>query len=70
MTIGQFATLCLQKGKSAKDTLAEVQKVFPGCKTTMKCIYYYAHVAKIPLAKKSQADPKALETALKALKAA
>lgn len=69
MTIGEFATLNLQKGKSAQETLAAVKAVFPSCSTTIKCIYFYASKAKIGLAKKSTADPVALKAALKALAA-
>lgn len=69
MTIGKFATQCLEAGKSAKETLALVKKVFKDSNTTIKCIYYYASKAGIKLAKQSQADPKALEAALKSLAA-
>lgn len=70
MTIGQFATLCLTKGKSAQETLTMVKQVYPGCNTSIKCIYYYASKAKIKLAKHSTADAKQLEQALKMLKVA
>jgi hypothetical protein len=69
MNIGQFATACLTKGKSAKDTLAMVQRVFPESKTTMKCIYYYASKAKIKLAKSAVVDPKELKKAMAELAA-
>lgn len=69
MTIGHFATKALEAGKSAKETLELVQRVFPGCKTTMKCIYYYASKAKIKLAKSATADLDELEKALEELAA-
>ena len=70
MTIGKFAEQCLRAGKSAKETLAMVKKVFPECKTTMKCVYYYASKAGIKLTKSAVVDQKQLEAALKQLKAA
>ena len=69
MTIGQFATLCLQKGKSAQDTLDLVKKVYPSCNTSIKCIYYYASKAKIKLGHKAEVDKKAMQAALKELAA-
>lgn len=70
MTIGQFATTCLQKGKSAKETLELVKKVFPNSNTSMKCIYYYASKAKVKLAKAQVVNEDALKAAMKELKAA
>lgn len=70
MTIGKFATQCLRSGKSAKETLALVKKVYKDSNTSIKCIYYYASKAGVKLAKQSQADPKALKEALAGLKAA
>lgn len=69
MTIGTFATTCLQKGKSAKETLEMVKKVFPNSNTSMKCIYYYASKAKIKLAKAQVVDDKELKAAMKMLAA-
>lgn len=69
MTIGTFATTCLTKGKSAKETLELVKKVFPNSNTSMKCIYYYASKAKIKLAKVAVVDEKELKMALKELAA-
>lgn len=70
MTIGQFATQCLSKGKTAQETLALVKKVFPQSQTSIKCIYYYASKAKIKLAKAQVVDNDALKAALKELKVA
>lgn len=64
MTIGKLATLALQQGKSAKDTLDMVKRVFPGCNTTMKSIYFYASKAGVRLAKHSVADQGQLKAAL------
>jgi hypothetical protein len=69
MTIGQFATLALQKGKTAQETLALVKQVFPGCNTSIKCIYYYASKAKIKLAQGAKVDSEQLEKALASLAA-
>jgi hypothetical protein len=68
-TIGGFATLCLEKGKTAKETLALVKRVFPDAKTTMKCIYFYASKAGIALAKTAAVDDKQLKAAMKELAA-
>lgn len=68
MNIGQFATTLLKSGKSAQETLGTVQKVFPGCKTSMKCIYYYASKAKIKLGSGAVADQKLLKAELAKLK--
>lgn len=68
MTIGQFATLALTKGKSAQETLALVKQVFPQANTSIKCIYYYASKAKIKLAKTAVVDEKKMAEALKMLK--
>lgn len=70
MTIGQFATLSLQKGKSAQETLDLVKAVFPNCSTSIKCIYYYASKAKIGLKKAQVVDDVKMKEALKMLKAA
>lgn len=67
MTIGTFATLCLQKGKTATETLAMVKQVFPQANTSMKCIYYYASKAKIRLAKGAVVDAVQLKKALETL---
>lgn len=69
MTIGQFATQSLKAGKSAKETLELVKRVFPGCNTSMKCIYYYASKAKIKLAKSAAVDADELKKALAELAA-
>lgn len=69
MNIGQFATQALQAGRSAKETLELVKRVFPESKTTMKCVYYYASKAKIKLAKTAVADEKELKKALASLAA-
>jgi hypothetical protein len=69
MTIGKFATACLLKGKSAKETLELVHKVFPKSQTTMKCIYYYASKAKIKLARAVEVDEVELKAAMEELAA-
>lgn len=56
-TIGATAVELLKGGMGAKETLAEIQKRFPGCKTTMACIYWYANHNEIKLQK--PAAPKA-----------
>lgn len=50
-TIGATAVELLKGGMGAKETLAEIQKRFPGCKTTMACIYWYANHNDIKLQK-------------------
>lgn len=66
MTIGQFATQMLQKGKSAQETLELVKKVFPNANTSIKCIYYYSSKAKIGLKKAQVVNQEELEKALAA----
>lgn len=50
-TIGATAIELLKGGMSAKDTLAKIQEQFPGAKTTMACIYWYANHNGIKLQK-------------------
>ncbi len=70
VTIGGIATDLLKSGKSAQETLEIVQRVFPGCKTTIKCIYYYASKAKVALQPKQNVDAAELKKALAEIKAA
>lgn len=65
--IGQFATKALLAGKNAEDTLALVKECFPGCKTTIKCIYYYASKAKMSLRKSAAVNEEAMLRALASL---
>lgn len=65
--IGQFATLCLEKGKTAQETLDMVKQVFPNCTTTLKGIYFYASKAKIRLGRQAEVDKAAANRALVAL---
>lgn len=50
-TIGATAVELLKGGMGAKETLAEIQKRFPGAKTSMACIYWYANHNDIRLQK-------------------
>lgn len=70
VTIGGIATDLLKSGKGAQETLEIVQRVFPGCKTTIKCIYFYASKAKVSLQAKQNIDTDELKKALAAIKAA
>jgi hypothetical protein len=67
VTIGKFATMCLEKGKSAQETLELVKRVYPTCNTSIKCIYYYASKAKIKLAKGSECDQDEMSRVLEEL---
>lgn len=60
-TIGATAIELLKSGKSAKETLATVLEKFPGAKTTMSCIYWYANHEGIKLQR--PAAPKAAKPA-------
>lgn len=50
-TIGGRAVELLNGGTSAKETLETILKEFPGAKTTMACIYWYANHNGIKLQK-------------------
>lgn len=67
ITIGQLAVRLLESGKSAKQTLEAVKRVFPECKTTMKCIYYYSSKAKVRLVRTSAVDQDELASVLQEL---
>ena len=47
INIGQLATEVLKNGKTHKETLAIVKRVFPNCQTTRKGIASYASRAGI-----------------------
>jgi len=51
--IASFAIEKLREGWSSKETLELVQQAFPGCKTSIKCIYWYASKAGIKLSAKT-----------------
>lgn len=60
-TIESIAVKLLKSGKSAKETLALVKKVFPKCQTSIKCIYYYSSKHNIGLKKSQEVDLVALK---------
>jgi hypothetical protein len=66
-TIEGFAVTCMLKGKSAKETLALVLKVFPSAKSTMKCMYHYSSKYKLGLGSKAKADQSELSKVLASL---
>jgi len=60
----------LQAGKSAKEVLSLVKKVFPQSNTSIKCIYYYSSKYGIGLKRSQVVDDKELKAALASIKAA
>lgn len=67
VTIESVAVKLLKSGKSAKETLESVRKVFPQAKTSMKCIYYYSSKHKLGLQKSQVVDAEALRALMTSL---
>lgn len=64
VTIEGIAVQLLKSGKSAKETLAAVKRVFPKASTTIKCIYFYSSKHKLGLQRGAEVDEAALKAVL------
>jgi hypothetical protein len=68
MNIGQLSKELLLSGMSNQEVLSTIKTVFPDCKTTLKCIYYYSSKLGLKRNSGSKPDETELQKVLSSLK--